>query len=175
MKKKNWLLVGMALATLSFSGAVRVVDGAAGDEPVPGKVAFEKIKSLAGEWQAPQRNDAPMINIFRPMAFGTAMLHEEWKNGEQLTATVFYLVGSELRADHFCDFYNQPRYTVKPSSDPNVLAFEMREATNLDAHPRHFRGTTWHLVDATHHTQDWEIVEPGKPARHAKLEFTRTK
>ncbi len=26
----------------------------------------------------------------------TAILHEEWKNGEQLTATVFYLVGSEV-------------------------------------------------------------------------------
>src|SRR5262245_13895392 len=72
------------------------------DHPGPGS-AFEQIMGLTGEWHAPEGQDV-MINIFRPIAFGSAVLHEEWKRGEQLTATVFYMVGSELRADHFCDF-----------------------------------------------------------------------
>lgn len=171
---RKWLSVGIVVVLFAASGGVRVVDGAADQESTPGKLALDRIRSLTGEWQAPQTNDAPMINIFRPIAFNTAMIHEEWKNGEQLTATVFYLVGSELRADHFCDFYNQPRYAVTPSG-ASGLAFAMREATNLDTHPRHFHGTAWNLVDTTHHTQDWEIAEPGKPTRHVKLLFTRTK
>src|SRR5262245_6345646 len=74
------------------------------------QAAFARMRSLVGEWHAPLPNNETMIDIFRPIAFGTALLHEEWKNGEQLTATVFYVVGSELRADHFCDMGNQLRY-----------------------------------------------------------------
>lgn len=140
-----------------------------------GPAQFEQLKQLIGEWDAPLSKNETMTDIFRPMGSGTAILHEEWKNGEQLTATVFYVVGDELHADHFCDFGNQLRYVAKPSSEANVLAFELRDSTNLDTHPRHFHSTTWHLIDANHHTQDWEIASPGKDPKVVRLEFTRKK
>ena len=130
------------------------------------------MRSLVGEWRAPLPNDETMIDIFRPIAFGTALLHEEWKNGEQLTATVFYVVGSELRADHYCDMGNQLRY-VDESTDPQVLRFVLRDASNLDTHPRHFHSTTWRYVDAEHHVQDWEAMIPGKPAKTIRMDFKR--
>lgn len=139
-----------------------------------GAAAFEQIKGLTGEWHAPEGQDV-MINIFRPMAFGSAVLHEEWKRGEQLTATVFYMVGSELRADHFCDFKNRLRYVVKPAPDAGTLLFELRDATNLDVSPRHFHSTTWRFVDATHLTQDWHITGGGKESKTVQLAFTRQK
>jgi hypothetical protein len=140
--------------------------------PSPGAAAFALIKSLEGEWRAPE-GKTEMINIFRPFAFGTAILHEEWKDGAQLTATAFYMVGDELRADHFCDFQNQLRYTVKPTADGKGVSFELREALNLDTHPRHFHASGWALKDATHLAQDWHIAEPGKPMRSVHLDFTR--
>jgi hypothetical protein len=144
-------------------------------EPVSadGPAAFEKLKSLIGEWDAPLGKNGVMTDIFRPMGFGTSILHEEWKNGEQLTATVFYLVGTELRADHFCDLGNQLHYVVTKSNDPNVLTLELRDSTNLDTHPKHFHSTTWRFIDAQHHTQDWELMSPGKDAKNVRLEFTR--
>jgi hypothetical protein len=138
-----------------------------------GPAQFEQLKQLIGEWNAPLGKGEVMTDIFRPMGSGTAILHEEWKNGEQLTATVFYVVGNELHADHFCDYGNQLRYVAKPSSDANVVAFELRDSTNLDTHPRHFHSTTWHFIDANHHTQDWEIMSPGKDPKVVRLEFTR--
>ena len=140
-----------------------------------GRAQFEKLKSLVGEWAAPMSHDEVMTDIFRPIGASTAILHEEWKNGEQLTATVFYLVGSELRADHYCDFGNQLHYVATPSTDSSVVAFTLRDATNLEAHPRHFHSTTWHFIDATHLTQDWEIMNPGAPSKVVRLEFTRAK
>src|SRR6185436_15080724 len=89
------------------------------------QAAFAKMRSLAGEWHAPLPNDETMIDIFRPIAFGTALLHEEWKNGEQLTATVFYVDSGQLRADHFCDMGNQLRY-VDESKDAQVLQFVLQ-------------------------------------------------
>ena len=132
------------------------------------------IKALAGQWQA-QTKDGVMTNVFTPMAFGFSVLHEELLDGKPLTATVFYLVGGELRADHFCDFGNQLRYAAAASSEPMVIRFALREALNLDTHPRHFGSTTWTFRDATHLTQEWEVVEHGKEPRVVRMEFTRTK
>lgn len=139
-----------------------------------GQAAFARLQELIGEWQAPLPNKEVMTNIFRPIAFGTALAHEEWKNGEQLTATVFYVVGSELRADHYCDMGNQLRYVAAPSADASKYHFALRDATNVDTHPRHFKSTTWQLVDANHHVQDWEIASPGKASKVVRMEFTRT-
>jgi hypothetical protein len=137
-----------------------------------GQQAFERIESLAGEWHAPEGNDV-MIDVFRPMASGSAFVYEEWKRGKQLTATVFYMVGGELRADHFCDFGNQLHYLVKLSPEGNVLMFELQNGTNLDTHPRHFHSSMWRFVDANHFSQDWQISGGGKEPKTVRLDFTR--
>jgi hypothetical protein len=154
-----------------LSGASYATQTHAGD----GAAAFRRLQGLAGEWQAPLPKGEVMTNIFRSIAFGTALLHEEWKNGEPLTATVFYVVGSELRADHFCDMGNQLRYVAARSADSGTLHFALREAFNLDTHPMHFRSTTWQFIDSQHHVQDWESVRPGHEPRVVRLQFTRTK
>jgi hypothetical protein len=141
--------------------------------PQERNAAFETLKGLVGKWAAPLPDNKTIVDTFRPFAFGTAILAEEWVDGQQVTSTVFYLVGSELRADHYCDYLNQPRYTGKPSADPSIIDLEFREATNLDVHPRHFHSTRWQLVDATHMTQDWTVEggEKGKTTVH--LAFVR--
>ena len=138
--------------------------------------AFEKLKSLEGDWAAPltgKQVGKTMVNTFHVIGEGSAVVHSEWLDGKQLTTTVFYLVGSDLRADHFCDYQNQPRYIGRPSADASVITFELRDITNLEAHPRHFHSTTWHFLDATHLTQDWQIVEAGKEPKMVRMEFTR--
>jgi hypothetical protein len=102
-----------------------------------------------------------------------AVLGEELLNGKQITSTVFYVVNGELRADHYCDYLNQPRYTAVPSVDPQVLDFQFREATNLDTHPLHFHGTQWKIVDDTHLIQDWFVMGGAKPVSVAHMEFVK--
>ena len=134
---------------------------------------FATLTKLIGKWAAPMGNGKTIVDTFQPFALGTAILAEEWVDGQQITSTVFYLVGSELRADHYCDYLNQPHYVAALSGDPSLLDFQFREATNLDTHPRHFHATTWRLVDATHLIQDWDVE--GGPKGHADvhLEFVR--
>jgi hypothetical protein len=158
-------IIALAVAATLSSGHTSI-------DPTDGSVFFERLKQLEGRWAA-QTRDGEMVNVFRPIAFGSAVLHEEWLKGEQITATVFYLVGTELRADHFCDFKNQLRYVGHPVSDSSVIKFELKEAINLDVQPRHFHSTVWRFGDATHLGQEWEIVEPGKAPRFVRMEFTR--
>ena len=136
--------------------------------------ALESIKKLSGKWQASLPDGRPIVDVFRPFAYGTAVLGEEWVGGEQVTSTVFYVVGSELRADHYCDLKNQPHYVAKTSADLSVIEFEFRGATNLDTHPTHFHSTKWRLVDASHLIQDWRIEGDPKGPSELHLDFRRT-
>lgn len=149
------------------------LDAAAPKVLADARAQYAQLKALAGTWDAPLPRNEVMRNIFRPIAFGTAVLHEEWKGGEQLTATVFYLVGLELRADHYCDMGNQLHYVARPSDAARVLDFELKGGTNLDTHPRHFHSTRWELIDDSRHVQDWVIAIPGKPMQSVRMEFMR--
>lgn len=139
-----------------------------------GEAMFATIHKLVGRWVAQLPNGKPIVDTFQPFASGTYMLHEEWVDGKQITASVFYMVGSQLWVDHFCDYLNQPRYTAMPSADPSVVNLAFRSATDLDAHPRHFHSTVWHLIDATHMTQDWEVLGGPKGRVMVHLNFVRT-
>jgi hypothetical protein len=137
---------------------------------------FEKIKQLTGEWQAPLDDNGTMVNIFRTFAYGTKVLAEEWENGRHITSTVFYMVGNELHADHFCDYKNEPRYKLEASAnDPGIIEFKFLSATNLDKYPVHFHTTTWHLVDGDHLIQDWYTAGDKQPVAPIRMAFTRTK
>jgi hypothetical protein len=154
-------------------GAMAMDVGQTQAPPQPAQASFETLTKLYGKWEAPLGDGKTIVDTFQPFAMGSAILAEEWVDGQQITSTVFYMVGSELRADHYCDYLNQPRYVARPTTDPSVVDLEFREATNLDTHPRHFHATTWHLVDATHMTQDWDVE--GGPKGHASvhLDFVR--
>jgi hypothetical protein len=173
--KAGMATVCVMVLSFVFTSAAKSTERSAPLAPSYGATAFEKLKTLVGEWDAPLGKNEVMTDIFRPMGSGTAILHEEWKNGEQLTATVFYLVGSELRADHFCDLGNQLHYVAVKSDDPNALSLELRDSTNLDTHPKHFHSVIVHFIDPDHHTQDWELMSPDTGAKNVRLVFTRKK
>ena len=160
--------LGVALLTLPTINSAAVPPGEA-----DGPAMFEKLKSLVGEWSAPLPKNEVMTDVFRLIGSGSAILHEEWKGGEQLTTTVFYVVDSQLRADHYCDLGNQLRYTARNSADPNVVALVLQDGSNLDTHPRHFHSTVWRLIDASHHTQDWELMGGNGQSTSVRMEFTR--
>jgi len=155
----------------TMPGMPSAADAAAAPE-TQGQILLERVKGLEGKWDA-QTKMGVLTDIFKPFALGTNMLMEEWINGKQITSTIFYVVNGELRADHYCDFLNQPRYTAVPSVDPSVLDFEFREATNLDTHPTHFHTAKWTVVDSTHLNQEWLILGGKKPVSQIQMQFTK--
>lgn len=139
--------------------------------------AFEKMKSLVGEWEYKRPNGSRLLNIFRIFGNGSALLHLEQSEGRQDVITIFYAVGSELRGDHYCFMKNQPRFVAVSSEDPNIITFELREITNLSASPEeaHMHSTTWRFIDTDHLTQEWHMFRNGQEVRVNRLEFTRIK
>jgi len=171
------VLISCAIALPAAPAVAQTMDHgemATGSPATPsvGQALFDKLRGLVGTWDAKLGNGV-MTDTFKPFAFDTAVLGEEWLNGKQITSTVFYVVNGELRADHYCDYLNQPRYTAVPSLDPDILDFQFREATNLDTHPKHFHGTKWKIVDSTHLIQDWFVMGGKNPVSLAHMEFTK--
>lgn len=178
--------IGMTLASLAASLTIGVyaprsyAEAMDHDQPAAptdspqsvGQTLLERVQKLEGTWDA-QTSLGVITDIFQSFAMGTAVLGEELLNGKQITTTVFYVVNGELRADHYCDYLNQPRYTAVPSIDPNLLDFQFREATNLDTHPLHFHGTQWKIVDSAHLVQDWFVMGGKKPVSVAHMEFVK--
>lgn len=178
MRTSTWALV--AMASLALSGCqlppARAADGQAAVPAATGGGAamFQTVQKLAGRWEGRLPNNKTIVDTFQPFGAGAYMLHEEWVDGKQITASVFYMVGSQLWVDHYCDYLNQPRYTAKASADPSVIDLEFRGATGLDAHPRHFHSTVWHLLDATHMTQLWRVMGGPKGNVTVQIDFVRT-
>ncbi len=78
-------------------------------------------------------------------------------------------------ATHYCSAHNQPRFRAVAGSDPNVILFEFKDATNLatpDApHMDHVKFT---IIDADHHIEEWSYLDNGKIAT-GRFDFRRKK
>jgi hypothetical protein len=116
--------------------------------------AFEKVKALAGEWEAPYDGKI-MKDTFRVVSDGSAVLHtESWNGSTQGAVSVIYPNGNELWLDHYCDLENQPRFSARPQANTDVIVFELRDITNLRSpDAEYFHRGTFHFIDYDHHIQ----------------------
>ncbi|HSC45798.1 MAG TPA: hypothetical protein VLC94_08190 [Candidatus Acidoferrum sp.] len=128
--------------------------------------AFDQLKSLVGEWQASTVESGKPVEApitFRLASGGSALMSDLAPGSPHEMVTMFHRDGEELLATHYCLTGNQPRMRALPSSDPNVVAFEFKDATNLpNSAAPHMAGVKFTLVDANHHIEDWTIVVNGQ-------------
>jgi len=86
------LLVIAIFLTATVGIAQSPVPKSPGLSQAPVTLAFEKLKTLEGTWEAPlkgKQEGKTMVDTFRVIGGGSAILAEEWLDGRQLTATVF--------------------------------------------------------------------------------------
>ncbi len=137
---------------------------------------FERLKALAGAWEGTTKADGkeiPVNTSFRVVSDGSALISDLMRGTPHEMVTVFHMNGSELMATHYCAAHNQPRFRMVPSSDPKVIAFAFRDATNL-ASPSapHMVRVKFTIVDANHHIEDWTFLANGQKSTR-RFEFHR--
>jgi hypothetical protein len=144
----------------------------AADDKAPQQVnpAFEKMKTLSGEWSSPETKST---TTFRVISGGSALLESQLVGGEGEMVTVYHPDGPNLMGTHYCLEKNQPRFVAVPSSDPNVIEFRFKDVTNLSSpDAAHITGVKFTFIDANHHTEEWTAVENGKE-QVARFDLTR--
>lgn len=168
------LLAVLSLALLAVAGDnPKAADTKA--PVVPANPAFEKIKTLAGQWHGNTPQGKPFQARFRVVSNGSAVVIDQTEEGEGDMITVIHPDGANLMATHYCGAKNQPRYVAATSSDPNVITFKFKDVTNLASPDAgYMAGVTFTFTDADHHTEIWTWRQ-GANEQMVKLEFARTK
>ena len=103
--------------------------------------AFEKIKSLTGDWTGKMSGGMAATSTFRVTAGGSAVMQMLGEGTDMEMPTLFHMDGERLMATHYCAAKNQPRMVFVPAGgDGNTLKFDFLDVTNLrnpeDGHMR---------------------------------------
>lgn len=148
------------------------------NNPPDGRSAFERLKSLQGEWVAKPTQGVTYIS-YRLASSGSALV-ETMTAGEPGMAvppammSVYHLDNGRLMMTHYCGQANQPRMRAG-RADAERMRFSVMDVTNL-ASPEasHMVAVTFHLKDADHFTQEWTNRAAGKDEKWI-FEFSRVK
>lgn len=135
----------LALALLLCAGFSTA--NAASSAGLDDKAAFEKMKSLSGDWTGPKMMGHRMNAKYRVIAGGSAVLATFFPGTPMEMITVYYLSGDKLVLTHYCMLGNQPRMKFNPKkSAADTLVFEFAGGDNIHSNTKHMHGETLRLV-----------------------------
>jgi hypothetical protein len=160
----------MKKSTLTFVAAICfcVVLVPAQEHPsslIAGTPQWEKIKTLAGEWDGYALENGqkmPTHISVRMTGDGSALMHWMDAGSPHEMITMFHPDKAELLATHYCAAHNQPRMRATASSKPSQIAFEFMDGMNIRPGDGFMRQLIIDLVDADHHNETWGFDVKGK-------------
>src|SRR5512134_958703 len=121
----------LAVAALSAACALpALADGA------DHKAAFERIRSLAGDWAGRMEDplSGPPAGVRFELASGGQAVIERQNAGQSFeSVVVYFLAGGKLRATLYSGAGNQPGYRLGKDSTAELLLFELDGGTGLDS------------------------------------------
>ena len=125
---------------------------------------FDKIKSLAGNWEGKAPGGGPAHINYKLVSGGTAVMESITEGPGSQMVTLYNLDGDYLMMTHYCTAGNQPRMRADAStSSPSAIKFKFVDATNLsgpdDGH-MYAHSIIW--KDADHVRQEWTWREKGQ-------------
>jgi len=172
MKIRLALLTLVVFALPAFAADVRT-----SAPPSNASAAFERMKSLVGQWDA----DTAMgkFHLTYELVSGGHVLLEHF-NGESMhenMVTTYYLEGDKLALTHYCHLGNAPHMVArKIDLDSGELDFDFADAANLASDQgRHMHSAAMRLVDADHFTSAWTLYENAKPKFTVTAQYARTR
>ncbi len=160
--------------------------------PSQAQVAFDTMKTLAGEWEGPVKADLPpemrpkgddplkpLHVTMRVTSRGNTITHEFQEAGTLLDAakydhpvTMLYVDGDSLNLVHYCDAGNRPHMTGKISPDGKTLEFDFVDLSGSNKHG-HMHHAVFTMIDADHHVEEWTYMAPNDTPIHARMDLHR--
>lgn len=137
--------------------------------------AFDKLKSLQGNWSGKTTDGRDVQVSFRIVSGGSAIMSEIQGEREEDMITMFHLDGDRLLMTHYCGAGNQPRMVGTLSPDGKTITFNFLDATNLlTTQPGHMQGLVVTIPDSNHHAEAWDfLAQDGKQEHHQRFDLQR--
>jgi len=146
-----------AIANLSFAGSDM--------KPVIKIIPeFEKMKSLAGEWEGKSIDGSSASVSYTLVSDNSALMEKLAIGGEPEMLTVYHPDGDRLMMTHYCSLHNQPRMRSQTShQEENRIAFDFVDVTNLsEPGGGHMHNLVVTFQGKDHFTQEWTYREKEK-------------
>jgi hypothetical protein len=119
---------------------IALLGGEARAESLPAAAAFERLRSLAGDWEGPfewsgaRSGSGRMSASYFLSGSGSALVETLAVGGTPSMTSVYHLDGSDLRMTHFCAAQNQPRLkAARMDEAQSVIEFALVDVTNLSS------------------------------------------
>lgn len=176
--KKNRIIaiVGFFLATAACLAWAGTAGSSAANDPSNANAAFDKLKTLAGQWEA-SSDKGKVTSSLELVSNGTALLERIKVRDEAEMVTVYYLEGNHLVLTHYCTAGNQPHMQAK-AFDPasNTIRFDFAGATNLaNAGVGHMHTAEIKFLGPDAFNADWTFYRDSKPAFTEPIQFHRVR
>ena len=120
-----------------FAVVIANVTHLAQEQP-PAGLAFDRLKRLAGTWEALDKRASRKLTAVYTITGGGNVIMEDLEG----MATAYHLDNGTLKMTHYCGAGNQPRMRVKSiEHGGRRIVFEMFDITNLKS-PDAYRSTS---------------------------------
>lgn len=161
-------LAGVLLGTVAIGA-----DGAG----IEAKAAFERLKSLAGEWTFEASGGKQTAKVvYRVTSNGSVVMETLFAGTDHEMVSMYHVDGSALRMTHYCAAGNQPRMKLDAkASSPDLLIFDFDGGTNLDpAKDMHMHSGRIRFLDGGRVEAEWDGYNNGKKVGSHKLSMKRS-
>jgi hypothetical protein len=164
-------LIAILLVALTYAAVVK-------GQETTARQGFEKMKSLAGKWEATTEKGKKATLAFEVVANGTAVLErflDEGANPYGSMVTLYHLDGSDLVLTHYCIANNQPRMRAHSITDDGI-AFQFVSATNLpNPNAGHMYKASYRFHNADEFSTEWTFRQNGQDKFTEALRFRRVR
>ena len=150
----------------SISLLVSAVTGTTGHAQTrtPAELAFQRLQSLAGEWEGKDEQGRAAQTVFQSSISRTVVMETLRPSGMPAMMTLYSLDGNGIALVHYCPTNNQPRMKALPGAGAlTELVFSFVDAGNLPTlETGHEHRLVIHFENTDHITETWTWHENGK-------------
>ena len=107
------------------------------------EAVFKQLTSLAGTWEGKFPDGRPHSVTYKLTANGTVLVETWTLSSSRESMTLYHMDGRDLMATHYCPQGNQPRLQLVQASDPDKIAFQFRDGTNLQNNEASHQHSFW--------------------------------
>lgn len=152
-----------AVAILLSAGMVYA--GEHPTEPYTGSPAFEKIKSLEGQWKGTALEngvESPVEVNYEVSSGGSAVVEKLFAGTPNEMVSIYNDEKGELVMTHYCMMQNQPKLKLV-SADDKQIQLEFTPANSVSLEDSHMHSLTMTFDGPNEMTHVWSGYKDGKP------------
>lgn len=177
MKKKN-LFATLLLSSMTVNIlTVRPSHAQTRASATPAELAFQRLQSLAGEWEEKDEHGMVSRTVFQSSISRTVIMEMLTPSGMPPMMTLYSLDGNGIALVHYCPTNNQPRMRAIPRAGAlTELVFSFMDAGNLPTpETGHEHKLVLHFEDEDHITETWTWHENHQDQDHIYHFFRKTR